>query len=178
MPKYDALNGGLEQLAKDLQDYANYLTYANNEIVNELAKVGEQYIIENSGIAKEVEQQIDLSTKTHAQPKSFGKYVSKSKIVNDSNKAAFSEFGYGIIGASSPYSHNDFLNMYSAGYIGYDIDSPAKRPDRSWWYTDAFGIKHNTMGALPTNLFYRAGQKIKQNFPSVAQRILSRWNKW
>lgn len=177
MANYDLLNGGLEKLQKDLDNYVNYLTYANMELVSTLSSIAKNDIVSNASRAYEIEQRIDLNTRTVVETHKRGKYISSDRVVNDSPKATFAEFGYGVLGANSEYSHGDFLDRYAIGWYGYNIDTPNKLPNGSWFYTDVFGERHNTFGAVPRNIFYNASRKVIDSFPYVSRNIFNRWSK-
>lgn len=174
MRSYDILNGGLEQLQKDLIELQNELTLANQQMVEELSLIGLQEIMNDASSAKEMDIERDLKTKSYIHKGRRTKNVASNRIKNDSQKATYNEFGYGIIGAMSPYKHDDFLNMSSAGYRGYSLYSSAKNPDGSWYYKDSLGQKHRTFGEAPRNTFYKAGTKIKQMYPIISRNIFRR----
>lgn len=177
MKEYDILNGGIEELQKDLLAYQNYLTYANMEFVSKLSEFGMNEIISNATRADEIDQRLDIANKNTIKQGLRGKNISSDTILNSSPNASYAEFGYGIIGKASQYSHSDFLDRYAIGWYGYDIDTKSKLPNRSWFYKDSFGYKHNTFGATPRNIFYNAGMKIVSEFPRIAQSIFDRWDK-
>ncbi len=175
MHTYDIMSGGLNKLSQDLDAYVKYLTYANMEIVSDLSKVAYNDIIGNAGRAYEDEQVLDIYSRTKIEVHKRGKNISSDRVVNNSPKASFAEFGYGVLGKNAPYSHGDFLDRYAIGWYGYDINTPYKRPNRSWFYKDMYGNKVNTFGAVPRNIFYNASQSVISQFPSIAYSRLNRW---
>jgi hypothetical protein len=94
------------------------------------------------------------SNVTEVHSKSLNKFV--GSISNTSEEATYAEFGYGLTGYQSPYEHGDVFNMEQAGWINYDLDSPSKLNDRSWWYTNADGLKVRTKGQPSASIFYKA----------------------
>ena len=173
MRQYDILNGGLEQLQKDLLELQNELTLANQETVEKLSLIGLQEIMNDASSAKEMDIERDLK-QSYIHKGRRTKNVASNRIKNDSQKATFNEFGYGIIGAMSPYQHDDFINMSKAGYRGYSLYSPNKNSNGSWFYRDSLGTKHWTFGEAPRNTFYKAGQRIKQMYPIIARNTFRR----
>ena len=174
MKSYNILNGGLDQLQKDLNDYINQLSSANSQLVSELSNLAKSDIQQNAYISDEAEQALDLYSRTQVVQGRRSKNVASDRIVNTSRKVAFAEFGYGVVGANSPYAHSDFLDRYAIGWQGYDIDTPNKLPNRAWFYRDMFGEKKYTFGALPKDIFYNAGQRVLREFPKYASSIFGR----
>ena len=147
------------------------------ELVTELSQLAKNDIMLNAGNADEFEQTLAIYSETQVIPMARSKYTSSDKIVNNNPKSVFTEFGYGIVGQGSPYTHEDVFNMSNAGWEGYNLPTSAKRLDGSWWYTDMFGNKHYTKGAYPKNIFFNAYEQVRTNALFIANKIFGRVGK-
>lgn len=179
--EYDLSVQGLDQLIRDLEKFERALEMANDAMVQELAEIGYNEIVTNAYDAKEIDQVDDIITLTQTIKRS-DKTTSQATVYNESPRATFAEFGYGMIGEQAPYAHDDFINSRQAGYSGYNLPSPAKKEDvfgeTYWVYRDSYGDKHHSYGEQPSNIFYNAGQAVKNALPSVIQRKFENlWSK-
>jgi hypothetical protein len=177
---YDIMNGGLERLIVDVDNYKKYLAYASGQLVTELSNITKDDIIANAGLAEEDSQVLDIYSRTSVVQGVRNKNRATNKIINTSNKATFAEFGYGIVGKGSPYAYNDFINMAMANFTEYDMDSPSKRISkkdgrRFWFYKDLYGNIKTSYGATPKNIFYNASRKAIRLIPVVANVLFNRW---
>lgn len=172
MKEYDILNGGLDLLQKDLDNYIKELPRLNSEFVSKLSELGKNDIILNASLAEESEQRSVIQLETQVVQGIRSGSESSDTIVNNNPKSVFAEFGYGIVGKQSPYSYSNIFNMESAGWEGYDLDSKFKREDRSWYYKGQL-----TKGATPRNIFYNAYSKIEQSINEVGNQVFNKWSK-
>lgn len=178
---YELEKGGLDELIKDIEFYKHSLQETNKKITDDLSELGFNFIKSNVGLAQEEDQRTDVLTQTIVR-KSGTKNSQTRTIVNASPKVAFSEFGYGMKGEQSPYQFNEFIDSSRAGYVGYNLDTPAKRTDASgnkyWFYRNSFGELMKSYGEMPSNLFYYASRAILTSIDNVLRaRLGNLWGK-
>jgi hypothetical protein len=110
------------------------------------------------------------------------------QIRNSSPKAAYVEFGVGIVGQENPHE-----NASSAGYE-YNVPSPYKAEDGSWWFSvsdsemnipakditsvngsaeDAF---FETRGTEAVMFAFKAVQALKLDLQTPNGKIATKWN--
>lgn len=164
--------GGLDALIIDIERYKKQLIEANIQLADDLVETGRLYVQSNAYSAPEPEQVVALLIETEVS-KQGTSLTQKRVLSNNSTKATFAEFGYGIVGKESPYQYDDFIDRARSNYLEYDVDSPAKKTDvmgrRFWFYRDMLGELKKSYGEQPTNLFYFAGQIIKTSVENIAR---------
>lgn len=174
--KYDIANGGLEQLIVDLEGLKKSLSQFNNQLADDLINETLKNVQLNASSASEEEQVDDIMNKNVITRGSIGNEKQIRTLVNESPKAVFAEFGYGIVGSKSPYNYNDFIDMKKADWLGYDKDSIYKQFDRSWYYYNRNGQLVHTSGSKPKNIFYRASVYTKRMLSTIAIKAFG--NRW
>ena len=172
---YDLFKGGLEQLEKDLIEWEKTLLQVNNLFVNDLANTTKEHIIANSSLASEPDSASDIASKNVIEPLGMLEpYKVGMLVYNTSNKLTFEEFGFGIVGQGT-YNHDEFINQSSTkGWQGYNIDSPRKLPDRSWFYRDRQGTLHRSSGVQAKHILFYSNQETIMKVPSIFARYKGR----
>ena len=104
---------------------------------------------EIKNIANERLEMLDIGSETKEIIKNgwkidFDPSKKSAFLTNNTEESCYVEFGVGIVGKSSPHS-------YSLSGYEYDLDSPAKRDDRSWIYR----TKSEEEGNIPQEYYIK-----------------------
>lgn len=173
--QYELGKKGFDQLIKDLDKLERELIVANDLITQELATITYDEVRKNAYRANEPLIVTEILSKTEILNEQSGKTSSKIVYTN-SPKATFAEFGYGIVGQENPYVYDDFINKSNAGYIGYNIDTDAKKTDDNgrqyWFYRDESNRLMKSYGEVPLNIYYDASVTVLSRIEEVLKRRL------
>jgi len=170
---YDLFAGGLDEVIKDLQIYERDLIIANDIFTQRLA-VETVETIKALAMSSDGEEMADIINSNIIQRFANGQ-ESVVRVVNTSQNATYSEFGYGIVGAGSEIDTKPFTSdEYGAEAIGkwnYDV---RKHGLKGWWYPNRFGTPTHSIGQIPRRTIYRSYLSVLGNVGSYANSVFSK----
>jgi len=163
---YDWASGGLDELLRDLQEYERQLFLINSEFVYKVGVLTRQNII-SSASSNDMEELQDIKNSNILTQIAFGSNP-KVLVLNTSQNATYSEFGYGV----KSKGFNSYTNLFEPVINwAYDVNNHGYN---GWWYKNRSGEWQHSIGQLPQGSMYRAYLKTKQELGSVAQTVFSK----
>lgn len=163
---YDLFANGLDQVIADLQKYENDLRIANDEFTERLA-TETIATIQALAMSNDPFEVMDIRNENVKIRIANGE-ISKIDVVNTSQNATYSEFGYGIVGKQSGIDTRPFepnLNWE------YDVKNHG---DKGWWYRNRFGWREHSNGQIPRRTIYRSYLSVLGQVGSYAQSVFNK----
>lgn len=171
---YDLFANGLDDVIADLRKYEKDLMKANDMFTERLATetVSTIQALAMSSDGVEMADIINSNVKTRLE---LGE-TSAIRVLNTSQNATYSEFGYGIVGKNASINVRPFgSDKYGATALGgwkYDMHNPP-HGDKGWWYLDKFGTPKWSKGQIPRRTIYRSYLSVLGQVKSYANSVFN-----
>lgn len=162
---YDPLNSGFAELYKDIEKIKNDLIWVNQVAVASLEKTMLTRLTMNSYVITNPENAMIVLTQNSFRYRR-NKYQPAISMVNRSEQATYSEYGYGIVGARSPLLVSQQI-FGDVKWKGYNILPGKKRDDFSWYYTNRFVENPLTYGERSAPTYYLTYMYFKENISRI-----------
>lgn len=170
---YDLFANGLDQVIADLQKYENDLRIANDEFTELLADETISIIRSYANSNDPIENQ-DIMNENIKQRFESG-IESSISVINTSQNATYSEFGYGIVGKSNSITTDPFggdkFNAKPFDKWKYDVKNHGFK---GWNYRNKFGWFQRSYGQIPKRTMYRSYLRIERESKGLARRIFNK----